>query len=691
MELVPFEMRAWQLNQTYELIKNCQVVKPPYDKNGFYSAEFFLDKRNGLEAIVTDPTKKFLDNINIEWQEYYYYTEETVDGTFSSVGVISVDVLTGLPNITRIGWPFSVDANSPKRMAYGKNIYWPTIEDAKVRDPNLWANWTRTFNVEWVDGYDGAFVKLQYEWAWQIEAWDYIVFKWDSSILKGWLNRVQDVDYCRITENRLIAEDKITVPLSNIHFFTVGLAIWLVPYVGSTSIAASVTVVSIDETTGVVTISAPIVSEQWDEIHYGNSIYIIGTNARWSVPKIWDEFDIYKNSTSKESNCIMIGHNNWSGGWTVSMLLLNGTYEANRIDVLIAKEKIVDIINFEQNLFVLTSSRLYFSRTAIDDNTQFYPLDCFKIDKGIKLFPMGKALFLYGRKNKLFSTINVNITATTWDKDIYAGYDINYYGQWFSKYSAIFSDQTIYFLQSDLQLMQIDIIANNNSTYDIATKNILLNTRGIFENVDTSDLNISVSTKYLNYVFVKDGTSTVYQFDKQYQHWMVNEYKDLVINKLWDIVLLDWYIAKVGTGFTDFGTEYEQEVNYALNGWVVRMNMPYFLRTVFWMTPNPFDVKMNMEVDIGGKTLHSEFHIKNLDLDNRLSVTLTGDELIWEVTLPMEATEYNGNNFSFQMPILKTWRYIRFKYNSFQRFSIGDSTVFVDFTKPFINEINKTI
>jgi len=78
MESIPYELRAGQLNQTYEKILNCKVVKPPYDKDGFYSAEFFLDKRNGLEAIYSDVNKNFLDYIDIKGHTYYYYTTTTL-------------------------------------------------------------------------------------------------------------------------------------------------------------------------------------------------------------------------------------------------------------------------------------------------------------------------------------------------------------------------------------------------------------------------------------------------------------------------------------------------------------------------------------------------------------------------------------------------------------------------------------
>lgn len=80
-------------------------------------------------------------------------------------------------------------------------------------------------------------------------------------------------------------------------------------------------------------------------------------------------------------------------------------------------------------------------------------------------------------------------------------------------------------MQKDLQLMQVDIVSNNGSTFDIATKNILLNTRGIFEDIGDSPVYVSNDTKYLNFTIVKDGKTIVKQFDKSYQDWMIQEYE----------------------------------------------------------------------------------------------------------------------------------------------------------------------
>ena len=685
MELVPFELRAGQLNQTYELIKNCQVVKPPHDKAGFYSAEFFLDKRNGLSSIFSDATMTFLDHIKIEDYEYYYYTKTATGVTSWYIGYYSSIAWT----MTQIAWPFRLDSDSPKHVVYGKNIYGTKDSSGYISSPTAWAAWSRTFKVSGIEWYSGAYVKLLYTGT-SIDAWDYILFTWSTSVLRWSLNRVEDVEKTLITASNPIASTVITVHKSTIPFFTVWQDVVIIPHpLGWTTPWQHGLVVSKNELTGEVTLDTAVTCLMNDQVKYWEHIYIIGTNDRGSLPAPGDTYDLYKKVSSKESNCVLVWHVDSAWSWTgvVSMVLFNGTFTANKIEILNTDKPIIDIANFDQNVFALTTERIYYSQSTPGDNTQFYPLDSYPIDRWFRMFKIGKALLVFWRTNKLITvaTANNNIDVG------YAQYDVNYSGYPYSKYSMVFSDQTVYVLQDDLQLMQVDIVVNDATSYDIVTKNILLNTRGIFENISWSVLSISSSTKYLNYVIVKDWTSTVYQFDKQYQHWLVNEYVGITINKFGEKVLTTWKIAEVGALFTDYGTEYSQEVNFTLNGWVVRMNMPYFLRTVFWMTPNIFDIKMNMEIDIGWKTLYKEYLLRNLDIDNRLSPVLSGDEIVGYDVLPAEATDYNGNNFSFQMPILKTWRYIRFKYNGLQRFCIGDSAVFIDYTKPFINEINKTI
>lgn len=228
-------------------------------------------------------------------------------------------------------------------------------------------------------------------------------------------------------------------------------------------------------------------------------MYIIGTNSRGSVPKPGDQFDLYKAATSDNSNCLVIGHVRDSGGWAVSIAILDGNNAANIVEVLSLDSPVIDVANFDTGVFALTPNRMYFSRSTYDDNTQFYPLDNYKVDNAYSLFPMGKAMLVFGRTNKLFAAANAT------NQNIgYVGYDVNYNGNTFSKKSFTFSDQTIYIVQDDLQLMQVDIVQNNSTTFDLAVKNVLLNTRGIFEDVSGGTIEIHNHGKFLHFLHVKD-------------------------------------------------------------------------------------------------------------------------------------------------------------------------------------------
>ena len=74
------------------------------------------------------------------------------------------------------------------------------------------------------------------------------------------------------------------------------------------------------------------------------------------------------------------------------------------------------------------------------------------------------------------------------------------------------------------------------------------------------------------------------------------------------------------------------------------------------------------------------------DFDLLLSESLTADELIWWDLFPKEIVKYNWTTVAIQSNILKVWRFIKFKYNSLDRFMIWDSYIISDVSKPYINE-----
>ena len=600
MELFPYEMTAWQLNQVYEKIKNCRVVSPPYDIDGFYSAEFFLDKRFWLDEFYSDPDKTFIDSIEISWITYFYYTKTVLW------------VITWYIWAINEWWEFKVitptwfilSENSPKKMVYGK---W--LKGAKAWSITI----TEYAEIDWRPAF-------KYTWT-SLTVWDYIIFN------KLW----NELDWV----------------VSRIEY--------------------------IDTWTWFVQIS--------------------NTDSKGSAILVWDTADRYDWTVTIWSQTILIWHTDSSWYWNISLVVLDWYNEWN---VILLKQdihqEIVDIINFDWNIFALTEYNIYYSDFWFYSNTKFWILQKFSIDWWYRLFNLWEALLLFARQNKLYAAVS-----STWDTKLwYMPYDVSYNGDLFSKYSTIFADQTIYILQKDLQLMQVDTKKVNISSYELTVKNVLLNSRWIFYWFKWWEISIHSSTKFLNFLYHKDGDTINYQFDKQYQHWIINEYQWKIIYKIDDEwkVLWTWKIYNE-TWYTDDWVEYNQEVNYSLN-WSQKMYLPYIVRTLFWIKdlewPLPkVDLDLIIQFDLWWRMEELNKKLNNFDFDSRLNeITFTADELIWSDTIISEQNEFNWTIVSLQSNILKTWRFIRFKYNSINRFCIWPSYVLADSTKAFINEINTT-
>lgn len=592
MEILEFKLEAWTLNQTYNKIKNCRKVKPPYESDGYYSNSFYLDKRLDLETFFTWTGKKFLDMVTIKWYDYYLYRE------WNKHYIWTFNWNTFTPVTSN--W-FDVDWDSPIKFALWKWIYWAvTWTERTTLEATVWQWW----EIDWelIPWYAWWYVKFAYTWTQNIQMWDYIVFSWDWETLCWWINRVEYVD------------------------------------------------------------------NNWN-------IYIIWTNARWTVPQTWSKFFLYKSKmnswTAEIWTTLLVWHKTG-----VSLCILNWHSEALVINPLkTINESIIDIVNFDWNVFALTENNMYFSRSTFNDNTQFYPLDYYYIDWAYKLFPIGKALLVFARTNKLFAAAN----STWWVQVWYVWYDVNYNWNLYSKYSFIFDDQTIYILQKDKQLKQIDIVQNNSTTFDLIVKDVLSQTRWLFNELDWWEVFINSSQRFLNFLYVKDWVTVNYQYDKMYQDFMENEY-NVPIYYFWDKILSDWKIY-IENWIND---TYQQEVNFMIDTNMF-MYLPYIIRTNFWLVDNPFDVNLEISFEIWWIKDIIQKRLNWFVFDTRLTNTLTWDELL-EDEAPEEVNYYNWKTVSIQSNILKTGRFINFKYYWNKRFMIGNSYVVADKTKLFINE-----
>lgn len=426
------------------------------------------------------------------------------------------------------------------------------------------------------------------------------------------------------------------------------------------------------------------------EANLESQLFILWTNLRWSIPNendtfqcFWDVWDTIYLWWSEKVYQIFLD-------WALPGLI---------IDMLDVRE-CIDITSLNWSIFVLTKERVYYSNVTTYSNADFYFLNFFNIIWWYRLFNIWKAIILFSTQNKLISTVTIN------NKEIFWMYDLNYNWNLFSKYSCIFTDQTIMIFQDDLELLKVDINESAKNTFNINVSQVDTNVRWIFNNILWWEVYFSSSDRfiYLLHVSVDWDTASwyktkVYVYDKQYSHWTINEYEFKIINFWNKYVDMTWYtrywvlgidhISYEWVWFTDFGTlEYEQELNFRLWDWE-RLMMPYVIRTLFWMP----DVEMNVNLDITfeiwwKKEVMSKilsWYEHDLRLTNEAEIV---EDMIWyEDLLLNNWVVYDWNVVWIQNGIYKTWRFVFFKYYWFNRFIIWKSFVLTDKTKVFINEL----
>lgn len=643
-----FKMELWTLNEVYNKVKNCRVVKPPYESDWYYSNKFFLDKRLDLESIYSNANRKFLDTITIKWIDYYLYRE------WSKHYIWTFDWTT-FTNVTT-DW-FVVDSDSPIKLVYGKWIYWPrhsTHINSEVSSEMWW--WVEFPLIPW---YAWWYIKFWYStWTRNLNVWDFILFK--EWALTWWINRIEYMDW--VVNGWSYAWSVVPVLWVN----DTATLNWQ-PYIKDTVIENvwSYTLI-ITNTNWSTTINFTITAT-WP-ITWEN-IYIIWTNIRWTIPETWTSFESFKAANCEVWTTLVVWHSTW-----LDLIVLNWSSQAFTLRVLTTNsEPIIDAVNFDWNIFALTRTHMYFSRSTFNDNTQFYPLDYYYIDWWYKLFPIWKALLAFGRQNKLFAAAN-----STWTNVWYVWYDVNYNWDLFSKYSFIFDDQTIYILQKDKELKQIDIVQNNTTTFDLKVTDVLVSTRWLFNILDWWEVLINSNQRFLNFLYKKSWNTINYQYDKMYRHFIENEYNK-EIYYFWEKILSNWniYIENWIGGYT-------QEVNFMIDT-LYSMQTPSIIRTLFWMSDTALNINLDTTLEIGWTIDIVNKVLTWFKPDLRLTWTITWDELL-EDTEPNEASKYNWNIMSIQSNIEKTWRFINFKYHWTERFILWPSLVITKESRTFVNE-----
>lgn len=578
MENILYELTAGTLNQKYDKIINCRVVKPPHEKKGFYGADFFLDKRKGLKYKHKDPDKDFLDYKRVHGDDVFLYK----DWDKHKIWILDGETFTPITP----EW-FPADDNSPKKMVIGRWPHGQLKTSGVVSKPELGSGW-----VEFPDlpGYSAGYVKFGVWPATNIQPWDYILFT--SGSLKGVVNRVYLFD--------------------------------------------------------------------------GNA-YIIGTTARGTMPEVWDTFDVY----TKTGKTIIIGHKEW-----VSMIVLNGKNPVKTISLMRTQQPVIDITNYDNNIFALTENYLYFSRSNLDSNTNFYPLDNFQIDEGQSLFPTGKSLMVFANTNKMFASANSTLNTIG-----YVGYDIDYEADPYSKKSYIFTDNSVQVMQKDKELMSLNINQTNGTAFNVEATNALPNSRGLFEDIEGWEFVASAHDRFISYIHRKDGKSTIFEWDKQLEHWLIHTF-DREIYNIYDKYVVSEDGIAVYDGYLDDERPFEQEVNFSYNPLMI-IGMPLYMRTIMGLIDTPVNLDLDWSYNIGSRLEKDNIKVSKYLFDNtRHDKRDDMDDLIEEH--PDE--EHDGCIVALQHPIMRSGRYFAFNYHWYNRFCIWPSIIYYNRFRPLVNE-----
>lgn len=676
MEPINFEMSLWTLNQKYNRINNCKVVKPTYEIDWYYDNSFFLDKRDWLQKIIESSWDNFLDYKTVNWIDYIL----SHNGNSLKIYSFTNWVLTHILNKSfDISWFYS---KLLKWVWISWSVIWTWAVSKLLKNQVYW-RWQEYIDNWFVDWYVAFWVNYQINWDDHLYVWDYIVF--ESWPLQWWIYQIMDADWVKDRYNH-----KGSLKPNLAWWLWITYLIWstnnrnrieYIPWTRLTVPAEYRIRELLNWTMSNFELSFSIVTTTTNNRTWVN-FYIQWTNSAWSIPLYWDTFKIFRESTTVSSNTLIISNWTWIETYIVNWInnlifSWSISFSKNIYDGI----KIVDYEIYDWLLWVLTNRSLHYSERLKHSNTFFYPLKYFLVLWWQKLLACWKSLILFWDVNKIYAPVN-----STEDSVTYSWYDANYNWDLYSKDSCIFADQTIYVLQKDKQLKKIDIIQNNSITFDLVVNNVLENTIWLFNGLSAWwTVSITHSQRMLNFIYNNwsDNNTTIYQYDKMYKHFIENTYS-YKINIFDRLILANGFIF-TEWWLTDNWNEYEQVITFMIDT-KTQIYKPYIIRTLFGMLDTKIDLSLSITSELGGKLTKQVKTLNNFLIDKRLTTELTWDDIIWWDTLPLDNNEYNWTTVSIQSNILQVWRFIKFKYNSYNRFCIWDSYVITDSSKAFINE-----
>ncbi len=347
---------------------------------------------------------------------------------------------------------------------------------------------------------------------------------------------------------------------------------------------------------------------------------------------------------------------------------------------------IEDIVSYGNILFWLKDEVVYYSQATFDDNVQFYSaLDRKRLTWCYKLISKWKHLIAMWQDNRLIVEAN-NIDTALW----YTWYPLNYNSDLYSRYSYIFTDSTLYILQKDKQLVEIKLSSLNNTAFELWSENITKTVRWLFE--DLADYwegeifcNDSKSNRFINFLYQSNWDTINYEYDKEYSHWLLQTYEDNLVYKKSDQFLCDWHVSNE-SGYTDLWKEYKQSINFTISSkWhIIQI---WLIRTIFWLLK---EEPLLLDIDIKIESTHSIKEIKRTIRDMTFDTLPADHETSIEAffSIPWYRNTHNWNIASVQKPVMRSGRYIKFDFNSYNRFIYWYSYIIYKTSNIFLNERN---
>lgn len=594
MELLyePQDLIAWQLNNSFNRIHNCDIIKPSWKWANTYWDTFFVQKRPCVKASAKNtPTWNIMDSIDIDWTEFLLIFN-------GSVLDVAYDDWV---NFTWYGLSYPIWEYTPSRLIKWESALGWVIDNIAVAD---------------------SFIDWNYKWLWNAtDTYQYnaIVDDWGTNYIciianaakqpsvnsTEWSVYTTDLGWYDISDpDSLPYRDvykgwylKLKLTKANIRDSVVTWTHLLFDNNDSNLQGVS-TKIHYTETSYIdylgVTINLPS-----SELY----VYVRGTNLAGTKPFVWELVSVTSDIGTiplVATQTKLVSLHTILAGSTITWVKAVDLYECEDWD------EIVDVTIYNWVVFILTQNKLLYSRMLTESNINFYPLDFFNdIRWGLRLIDFGKMLVIFGE-------VNAVVTTVTWTNgSIWYVYTwLNYNDDLYSKYSAISAMGSLYVLQADKQFMKLDIATVTNIDYQVTATNMIQNVRGLFENV-IWDVYMN---KWKKDIYVIDtwafGTH-YYKNNIEYQHWDTGDY----LNKTFKIQdMLYWDdLYEFNTDFFDNTVDYPEQYVWFDFGWesLHTLKQVQYVKFILWLNEKIVDYTLEIQYQIAGNIT-----TKVIDLSN---------------------------------------------------------------------------